>query len=68
MPRTVQMTAIEAEVLLLKAGFLLVRSRGSHRIYRRGSDRMVVPFHAGRMLHPKIVRQIQQAVESPSGV
>jgi predicted RNA binding protein YcfA (HicA-like mRNA interferase family) len=52
------MTAREAESRLLKAGFQLVRSKGSHRIYQREAVRMVIPFHAGKTLHPKIVKQV----------
>jgi predicted RNA binding protein YcfA (HicA-like mRNA interferase family) len=42
---------------------MLVRSKGSHRIYFKNNVRMVIPFHAGRVLHPKIVRQLEQAIE-----
>ncbi len=38
------LTAKEAETLLLKAGFVLVRTKGSHRIYQRDKERVVVPF------------------------
>jgi predicted RNA binding protein YcfA (HicA-like mRNA interferase family) len=47
--------------MLLQAGFRLVRSKGSHRIYMRGTTRTVVPFHAGQTLHPKIVKQVVEA-------
>jgi predicted RNA binding protein YcfA (HicA-like mRNA interferase family) len=49
--------------MLLAAGFLLARSRGSHRIYMRGERRIIVPFHTGRTLHPKIVKQVIRAIE-----
>jgi len=49
--------------MLLAAGFVLARSRGSHRIYMRNEQRIVVPFHTGRTLHPKIVKQIIRAIE-----
>jgi predicted RNA binding protein YcfA (HicA-like mRNA interferase family) len=48
--------------MLLGAGFRLVRSKGSHRIYMRGTRRIVVPFHAGKVLHPKIVKQVLVAI------
>ena len=64
MPKSQRLTAIEAEKLLLDAGFELSRSKGSHRIYIKGETRVVVPFHAGRILHPKIVRQVFRAIES----
>ena len=62
-------TAVEAERELLRAGFVLLRSKGSHRIYFRDGRRVVIPFHKGRTLHPKIVRQVLDAIgderESP---
>jgi len=33
----------EAEKLLFKAGFKMVRSKGSHRIYKKGDRRIIVP-------------------------
>ncbi|GMV93789.1 MAG: hypothetical protein AMXMBFR82_35670 [Candidatus Hydrogenedentota bacterium] len=63
MPKAPRLTAPEAEAVLLKAGFELVRTRGSHRIYRKGSRRCVVPFHAGKDLHPKMVKQILSTIE-----
>lgn len=62
MPKLPRLTAAEAEMLLLKAGFSLDRSKGSHRIYRRGSERIVIPFHGARTLHPKIIKQIMDAI------
>lgn len=62
MPKKPRLTAADAEKLLQKAGFVWVPSKGSHRIYQRGSERMVVPFRPGRVLHPKIVKQITQTL------
>lgn len=62
MPRAPRLTAADAEAILLKAGFVWLRSKGSHRIYGRGSRKVVVPFHGGANLHPKIVRQVCEAV------
>ena len=56
------LTAKEAESMLLKAVFEYVRSAGSHRIYMKEKTRVVVPFHAGKSLHPKIVKEVLQAV------
>ncbi len=61
------MTAVQAERLLLAAGFVLLRSRGSHRIYFKAGARIVLPFHAGRELHPKIVAQVVRAIEAVAG-
>jgi len=64
MPRLPRLTAPEAERLLLSAGFALTRSKGSHRIYQRQQERLVLPFHAGKTLHPKIVKQVVAAVQT----
>ena len=63
MPKAPRMTAQEAEDALLTAGYVLVRSKGSHRIYQRGVRRCVVPFHAGKTLHPKLVKQVLMALQ-----
>jgi len=57
------MTALEAEKLLFKAGFEMIRSKGSHRIYQKFDRRVVVPFHSNKLLHPKIVKQVVAAIE-----
>ena len=49
--------------MLLRAGFEMIRSKGSHRIYFKGGHRVVVPFHVGKMLHPKVVKQVLQAIQ-----
>lgn len=49
--------------MLLKAGFEMIRSKGSHRIYIKGDRRVIVPFHSGRILHPKVVKQVLNAIE-----
>jgi predicted RNA binding protein YcfA (HicA-like mRNA interferase family) len=56
------MTAPEAERELLQAGFSLLRIKGSHHIYGKGARRVVVPFHGNQVLHPKIVRQVLDAI------
>jgi predicted RNA binding protein YcfA (HicA-like mRNA interferase family) len=63
MPKVPRWTAADAERALLAAGFVLLRSKGSHRIYAKGSSRVVIPFHAGVVLHPKIVKQVLDAIE-----
>jgi predicted RNA binding protein YcfA (HicA-like mRNA interferase family) len=63
LPRIPRLSAQEAEAMLLAAGFALARSKGSHRIYMRGAQRIIVPFHAGRTLHPKIIKQVVRAIE-----
>ena len=63
MPKLPRLIAGEPEDMLLRVGFALVRTKGSHRIYQRGAVRVVVPFHGARTLHPKIVKQVLVAVD-----
>ena len=63
LPKLPKLTPDEAESLLLKAGFELIRSKGSHRIYIKKNVRVVVPFHSNKILHPKIVKQIVEAID-----
>jgi len=62
MPKLPRLTAAEAERLLLGAGFAHVRSKGSHRIYQRQGERVVLPFHSGKTRHPKVVKQVREMV------
>jgi predicted RNA binding protein YcfA (HicA-like mRNA interferase family) len=62
LPRLPRLTPIDAERLLIEAGFKLARSKGSHRIYLKAKIRVVVPFHPGVILHPKIVKQVFAAI------
>lgn len=63
MPKQPRLTAKEAEKLLLDVGFIQIRSKGSHRVYRLEDVRVVIPFHSGKVLHPKIVQQVMQAIK-----
>ena len=63
LPRLPRLTARNAEKLLFDAGFNQIRSKGSHRIYQKNSTRVVVPFHSGKILHPKIVKQVVEAID-----
>lgn len=63
MPKLLRLTAQEAEKLLLKAGFELLRSKGSHRIYMKDEKRIIVPFHANRTLHPKVIKQVLKCLK-----
>lgn len=54
---------MKAESMLLKAGFEMIRSKGSHRIYKKNEQRVVIPFHANKTLHTKIVRSVLAAME-----
>ena len=63
MPRLPRWTASQAESALLTAGFVLLRSKGSHRIFGKAARRIVIPFHGSTQLHPKIIKQVQEAIE-----
>lgn len=59
MPKLPRLTAKDLIRLVEKHGFVLVRQSGSHKIYRNDSGvRVTIPFHAGKIIHPKIVKQI----------
>jgi len=63
LPKLPLLTAKEAESLLLKAGFLLIRTKGSHRVYSKNDIRIVIPFHVGKNLHPKITKSVFNAID-----
>lgn len=63
MPELPRITAKEAERLLFKSGFLVDRQKGSHRIYKKGFYKMVIPHHSGKILHPKIVKELFETIE-----
>jgi len=58
-----RLTASEADKMLLKAGFIMERSKGSHRIYKKDKKRITIPFHSGKILHPKIVKELLTIIE-----
>jgi len=59
MTRLPRVTATEVIKVLEKTGFILVRQSGSHKIYKNAAGRRVtVPFHAGEVLHPKLLKSI----------
>lgn len=66
MPKAPRLTPADAEAMLFTAGFVWLRSKGSHRIYAKGGRRVVVPFHSNATLHPKIVKQVLEAIEEVS--
>ncbi len=52
-------TAGEAQRVLERSGFEVVRQKGSHRILRDPLGRRVIlPYHADKTLHPKILEAI----------
>ncbi len=64
MPKLPRLTARQIITVLEKKGFALARQSGSHRIFRDAAGRRVtVPFHASKILHPKVVRSILRDAE-----
>ena len=59
-----RLTAREAEKILLKNKFVLDRQKGSHKIYIKNSNRIVIPYHSGKILHPKIVKEVLEIILS----
>jgi len=50
--------------VLEKLEFSLTRQSGSHQIYRNArSKRATVPFHASKILHPKVLKSILRDAE-----
>jgi predicted RNA binding protein YcfA (HicA-like mRNA interferase family) len=59
MPKLPRLTARQIAAVLERVGFSLSRQSGSHMIYRNaGGKRATVPFHASKVLHPKILKSI----------
>ncbi len=53
-----KLTAKQAQSLLFESGFVRERQKGSHKIYTKGAKRMVLPHHSGKILHPKIIKEL----------
>jgi predicted RNA binding protein YcfA (HicA-like mRNA interferase family) len=61
MPRLLRVTAREIITALEKKGFLLARQSGSNMIYKDAAGKRVTgPFHAQKILHPKLLRSIMR--------
>jgi len=61
LPRVTADGAIRA---LEKLGFSLVRQSGSHKIYRNAQGkRVTVPYHRGKILHPKVLNSVLRDAE-----
>jgi predicted RNA binding protein YcfA (HicA-like mRNA interferase family) len=64
MPKLPRLTARQVIGVLEKAGFSLARQSGSHMIYKNAAGkRTTVPYHAAKILHPKILRSILRDAE-----
>ena len=59
MPKLPRISGSEAIRALKLLGFEQVRQSGSHKIYRNSEGvRVTVPFHARKVLHPKLLLAI----------
>jgi predicted RNA binding protein YcfA (HicA-like mRNA interferase family) len=59
MPKLPRLTARQITTVLERVGFSLSRQSGSHMIYRNAAGkRATVPFHASKVLHPKVLKSI----------
>ena len=58
-----RVTAAQMIKVLEKTGFYFVRQSGSHKIYKnKEGKRVTVPYHSGKILHPKITNGILRDV------
>ena len=65
--RLPSVTADKIIKILKKKGFMLVRQSGSHMIFRNEVGiRVTVPFHSGKIIHPKIIKSIIKDAELTS--
>lgn len=54
-----RVTAEEVVKALESVGFSFARQSGSHKIYKnQEGKRVTVPYHAGKILHPKLLKSI----------
>jgi predicted RNA binding protein YcfA (HicA-like mRNA interferase family) len=59
MPRIPRVTADDVIRVLERIGFHLARQSGSHKIYKNPEGkRVTVPYHAGKIIHPKVLKSI----------
>lgn len=57
--RLPRITASQIIALLEECEFFFVRQSGSHKIYKNiAGKRTTVPFHSGKILHPKLLKAI----------
>jgi predicted RNA binding protein YcfA (HicA-like mRNA interferase family) len=64
MPKLPRLTARQIVAVLEKAGFSLARQSGSHMIFKNAfGKRVTVPYHASKILHPKLLKSILRDAE-----
>ena len=64
MTKLPRITAVQIIRVLENKGFLFGRQSGSHKIYKdEKGKRVTVPFHSGKILHPKVLKSILSDAE-----
>jgi predicted RNA binding protein YcfA (HicA-like mRNA interferase family) len=64
MPKLPRVTARQMASVLENLGFSLTRQSGSHQIYKNAAGkRATIPFHAAKILHPKVLKSIMRDAE-----
>lgn len=59
-----RLNADQVVKLIEKLGFVLARKSGSHKIYKNTKGiRVTIPYHKGKILHPKIIKSIMKDAE-----
>ncbi|MBW2002196.1 MAG: type II toxin-antitoxin system HicA family toxin [Deltaproteobacteria bacterium] len=59
-----RITAMQIIKVLGKKGFKFSRQSGSHKIYKNNQGkRVTVPYHTGKILHPKLLKSILRDAE-----
>lgn len=60
MSRLPRITARQAEKVIYKLGFQLLRQSGSHKIFFNDgiNKRITLPQHGNKVIHPKIMKDI----------
>ena len=59
-----RVTAEKVIKVIEKKGFSLTRQSGSHKIYKNEEGvRITIPFHSGKIIHPKILKSILKDCE-----
>jgi len=62
--RLPRITARKVIRVLEKSGYIQVRQSGSHRIFRNSEGtRVTVPYHSGKILHPRVLRSILRDID-----
>ena len=66
--RAPRLTPDQAIRILHQFGFVQTRQSGSHKIFRNPPGiRVTIPYHKGKMLHPKMVAAIARDLRISTG-